>query len=76
MPSPARRQPHRVVYCLQVCMQHLLGGVMRNSAEWITGFAALVGAVGDALTLYLPAITPLLREAVSKREAAAKKRGH
>jgi FKBP12-rapamycin complex-associated protein len=52
-----------------VCMEHLLG-VMRNPAERTTGFAALgemAGAVGDALTPYLPAITPLLREAVSKQ---------
>lgn len=55
------------VPCPQVCMEHLLG-VMRNPAERTTGFAALgemAGAVGVALTPYLPAITPLLREAVS-----------
>lgn len=67
MPSPARRLHYGDVCCVQVCMEHLLG-VMRNPAERTTGFAALgemAGAVGDALTPYLPAITPLLREAVS-----------
>jgi hypothetical protein len=60
-----------------VCMEHLLG-VMRNPAERTTGFAALgemAGAVGDALTPYLPAITPLLREAVS-RQAPSEGSGH
>ncbi|CAI7750020.1 unnamed protein product [Closterium sp. NIES-54] len=58
---------------LKICMDHLLG-VMKNPADRDAGFAALgemASAVGPALRPYLPAISALLREALTPRRGRA-----